>query len=75
MNWIKGKYQFDLMDLTTLISVLGVVLTLVGIEWASVIFIINCGISILYTIIKVKRINSLVLNISLLVLNGYFLWG
>lgn len=71
----KIKYQFDLADLTTGVSLVAIGLTLAGFWWSTIIFIINCLVNLVYTIIKVKRINLLILNLGLLVLNFYFLLG
>lgn len=75
-KWIKEKqYCFDLADITTIINVIATMLTIAGYWWATIIFIVNCAINTIYTLVKVKRINVLILNLSLIVLNGYFLIG
>ena len=73
-NWFKGKYEFDWGDITTLLCVVAVVLTMVGYGViGTAIFIANCGFSIGVVVFKTKRVNLLVLQIALLVLNIYFL--
>ena len=74
MKWIKGKYEFDWGDITTLLSVVAVIFTICGYGLiGTAIFIANCGFSIGIVIFKTKRINLLVLQIALLALNIYFL--
>lgn len=73
MNWVKGKYQFELADITTVLNVVAVILTLCGFWWSTLIFVVSCLINLIYTIVKVKRINLLVLNIALLIFNVSFL--
>jgi len=73
MNWIKTKYQFDICDITTLISVAAVVLTVCGIWWATIIFLANTIFQVIWTVTKTKRYNILLLNLSMVVFNLYFL--
>ena len=68
------KYEFDFTDITTLISVGAVILTLCGFLWSTIIFIVNCVICLVYNAIYVKRINLIILQIALLALNIYFLF-
>lgn len=77
MNWTDGKrYQFDICDVTTVISVVAVILTIAGLGAAgTIIFILNCLFQIGWTIAKTKRYNLLILNLSLLAFNIYFLIG
>lgn len=73
MNWIKTKYQFDIGDITTLISVVAVILTVCGIWWSTIIFLVNAAFQVVWTVAKTKRYNLLLLNLSMLVFNVYFL--
>lgn len=75
MNWTDGKkYEFDICDLTTLISVVAVILTLMGYALvATIIFVLNCCFQIVWTIAKTKRYNLLILNLALLVFNLSFI--
>lgn len=76
MNWIKGKYKFDVTDITTLISVIAVILTMtIGGIIPTIIFILNCAFQVVWVIVKVKRINLLILQLALLAFNFYFLLG
>lgn len=77
MNWIETKkYQFDVMDITTIVNVVAVILTVCGYALVgTILFVIVCLFSIVWTILKVHRYNVLVLNIGLLVFNIYFLMG
>lgn len=77
MNWIETKkYQFDVMDITTIVNVVAVILTVCGYALVgTILFVAFCLFSIVWTILKVHRYNVLVLNIGLLVFNIYFLMG
>ena len=67
-------YKFDFTDITTLVSVAAVILTMCGFWWATIIFIINCVVCLFYNAIYVKRVNLIILQFALLVLNIYFLF-
>jgi hypothetical protein len=73
--WIQEKkYKFDYADITTLAVVVGVVLTICGLPlWAGLVFVINSVAGIVLTCKYTKRINLVVLNIALLVLNIFYL--
>lgn len=74
MKWVNGKYQFDWGDITTLVCVVAVILTICGYGLiGTALFIANCGFSIGIVIFKTKRINLLVLQFALLALNIFFL--
>ena len=74
MKWINGKYEFDLGDVTTLVCVLAVILTICGYNLiGTILFIMNSSFSIGVVIFKTKRINLLVLQFALLALNIFFL--
>lgn len=76
MNWIKEKYKFDVTDITTMISVVAVILTItIGGIIPTIIFILNCAFQVVWVIVKVKRINLLILQLALLTFNFYFLLG
>lgn len=68
------KYEFDFSDITTLISVIAVILTICGFWWATIIFIINCIVCLVYTLLYIRRINLIILQFALLALNIYFLF-
>ena len=73
--WIKEKkYIFDYADITTLAVVAGVVLTICGLPLvAGVVFVINSVVGIVLSCKYTKRINLVVLNVALLVLNMFYL--
>ena len=73
--WIKEKkYIFDYADITTLAVVVGVVLTICGLPLvAGVVFVINSIVGVVLTCKYTKRINLVVLNVALLVLNMFYL--
>lgn len=75
-KWVDGKYQFDIADITTLITIVAVVLTISGQALAgTIIFTINCIFNLIIVIKQVHRINLLLLQLSLLAFNIYFLIG
>lgn len=73
--WVKDKkYQFDYCDITTLICIVAVIFTICGYPYiTTILFIINCCISIILIALQVKRFNLLFLQIALLILNIYYL--
>ena len=77
MNWVETKkYQFDVMDITTVVNVVAVILTICGCALVgTILFIAVCVFSIVWTILKVHRYNVLILNLGLLAFNIYFLVG
>jgi hypothetical protein len=73
--WIQEKkYIFDYADITTLAVVVGVVLTICGFPLvAGVVFVVNSVAGVVLSCKYTKRINLVVLNIALLVLNIFYL--
>ena len=68
-----GRYEFEMSDLTTLITILNVVFILMGFWWAPILGIINCSICIVLNIINHMHINMYITQIALIILNIYFL--
>lgn len=69
------KYQFDFCDITTLITIVAIILTFTHNPISTLLFIIGCALNIIYTIVKLKRFNLLVLHIGLLIFNLGFMFG
>ena len=67
------RYEFEMSDLTTLITILNVAFILMGFWWAPILGIVNCGICIILNIINHMHINVYITQIALIVLNVYFL--
>ena len=67
------RYEFEISDLTTLITILNVAFILMGFWWASILGIVNCGICIVLNVINHIHINMYINQIALIVLNVYFL--
>lgn len=74
---LSGKYEFDVGDITALIYVISVIGVLCGANM-TVLFFIGSAISTAFCWAG-RRINLVVLNISLFAMNGYYLikliWG
>ncbi len=70
---IETKYRFEVADLSAILTVLNVALILIGIHWAPLLGIGNCIISLIVNIKERLHINMYVIQISLVVLNLYFL--
>ena len=70
---IESKYQFEIMDLLTLFTILNVALILLKIWYAPIFGIINCLICIILNIKSNAHINTYLTQIALLILNIYFL--
>jgi len=69
----ENKYQFEIFDILSILTVLNVVLILIGWTFAPIIGIINCIISIIINIKNKAHINTYVTQITLVILNIYFL--
>lgn len=71
----ENKYEFEIFDLTALITVLNVALIVMGFWWAPILGLINCAIIIIVSIKNKVHINNYITQIALIVLNFYFLRG
>lgn len=69
------KYEFDFCDITTLITIVAIILTFCKSPISMLLFIVGCALNIIYTIVKLKRFNLLVLHIGLLIFNLGFMFG
>lgn len=69
----EKEYRFEIYDLTALITVLNVTFILMGIWWAPILGLVNCGICLVVNVINRVHINNYVTQIALIVLNIYFL--
>lgn len=67
------KYQFEIFDVVSILTVLNVAFILVGFWWAPFLGITNCIISIILNIKNKAHINLYIIQVALIVLNGYFL--
>lgn len=67
------KYQFEIFDVVSILTVLNVAFILVGFWWAPFLGIANCIISIILNIKNKAHINLYIIQLALIVLNGYFL--
>lgn len=69
----QNKYEFEIGDLTTLITILNVATILMGFWWAPFLGILNCCICLCLNIKNNVHINLYVTQVALIVLNIYFL--
>ena len=67
------RYEFEMSDLTTLITILNVAFILMSFWWAPILGIVNCGICIVLNVINHIHINMYITQIALIILNIYFL--
>lgn len=70
---IESKYQFEVFDLTAVITILNVALILIGFKYAAVFGLVNCAIFIVLNIKDKAHLNNYITQIALIVLNIYFL--
>lgn len=69
----KESYCFEIADLLSIITLLNVAFVLCGFWWAPFLGLLNCFISIALNIKNRTHINTYIIQISLIVLNCYFL--
>lgn len=67
------NYEFEIYDLTALITILNVSFILLGFWWAPILGIVNCLICLMANIRNHAHINNYITQIALIVLNCYFL--
>ena len=72
---IKRSYRFEIYDLTALVSFFNVALIILGFWWAPFLGLTNCVICILFAIKKHLHINTYITQVSLIILNLFFLKG
>ena len=73
-NISESKYQFNIFDVTALLTVLNVIGLICGIYYAPIVGIVNCIINIVFTIKNHGYVNNYTTQIALLVLNFFFLF-
>lgn len=69
----EKKYKFEWMDFFTVLTILNVTFVIMGFWWAPIIGIISCFFNILFNIKNQAHVNTYIMQVALLVLNGYFL--
>lgn len=69
----KVNYCFEYMDISALLTVFNVVFVLLGYWWAPFFGLVNCIVSIVIAFSHKTHINFYIIQISLIVLNIYFL--
>lgn len=72
-NVKDNSYQFEISDLTTLLTILNVTFILLGFWWAPILGIANCVICIVVNVLNKVHINNYITQIALIILNIYFL--
>ncbi len=68
-----SHYKFEVYDITALLTILNVLFILLGFAWAPLFGIVNCAIFIALNVKTKAHINSWITQLSLIVLNVYFL--
>lgn len=69
----KESYCFEIADLLSIITLLNVTFVLCGFWWAPFLGLLNYFISIILNIKNKTHINTYIIQISLIILNCYFL--
>lgn len=69
----EDTYQFETMDISSLLTVLNVTLVLMGFWWAPIIGIANCVFGLVCNVRNRSHINGYVMQVALVILNIYFL--
>lgn len=69
----KESYCFEIVDFLSIITLLNVAFVLCGFWWAPFLGLLNCFIGIILNIKNRTHINTYIIQISLMVLNCYFL--
>ena len=69
----EKTYQFEIFDLTALITILNVAFIVMGFWWAPILGLINCGICIVFNAINKCHIDGYITQVALIILNVYFL--
>ena len=69
----ESKYQFEMYDVTTLITILNVAFILMGFWWAPILGLVNCTICLIANVKNHAHINNYVTQVALIILNCYFL--
>ena len=70
---IEEKFKFEVMDLLALLVFLNVVFVIKGFWWAPVFGICNNTIAIVSSYNRKTHLNFYIMQVSLLILNIYFL--
>lgn len=69
----EKEYKFEIWDLTALITILNVAFILMGFWWAPILGLVNCAICLVMNVINKVHINNYITQVTLIVLNIYFL--
>lgn len=68
-----STYKFEIYDVTTIFTIINVVLVFLGVPYAPIFGLVNCGILLIANIVFRAHINSYLTQLSLIALNSYFL--
>lgn len=69
----KERYEFEIFDITTVLTIFNVALILCGWRFAPVFGLVNCVVFLVLNVKSNAHINSYLTQISLIILNCYFL--
>lgn len=70
---IETAYQFEIMDIITLLTILNVAFIICGFWFAPIFGLCACIVSIVTMIRNRNHINNFVMQIALIILNVFFL--
>lgn len=72
-NITENKYQFEIMDIITLLTIFNVAFIICGFWFAPIFGLCACVVSIVTMIKNRNHINNYVMQIALIILNVFFL--
>ena len=72
-NITENEYQFEIMDIITLLTILNVAFIIYGFWFAPIFGLCACVVSIVTMIRNRNHINNYVMQIALIILNVFFL--
>lgn len=72
---INGDFYFEWEDLSALLTVLNVALVLMGFWFAPILGLVNCAVNLIRLPQSQGHVNMYTMNLALIVLNLYFLFG
>ncbi len=69
----EKKYIFEWSDISALLTILFVALVVLGYSWAPIFGLVNCALGIFLNIKNKAHLNAYITQITLIILNIYFL--
>lgn len=70
---ITEQFRIEIADVSALLTLVNVVLIICGVWFAPIFGLVNCGLSIVMSILTHGHVNGYIINLALIALNVYFL--